>query len=78
MNVMLELMVLILIETEDSIYVIEVKLKPEIHDVDDLLNKFERVKQSFVKSSIPVIAGIWIGNEVESYAKGKGVEVWKF
>ncbi|OYT37226.1 MAG: hypothetical protein B6U89_07685 [Desulfurococcales archaeon ex4484_58] len=65
----------LLIETEDKIYVVEVKIQPNHHDIDDLLRKASIIKERLGKEAIPILAGVWIGDEVLEYARNKKVEV---
>ena len=66
------------IETEKAVYVVEVKLKAETKDVDDLLEKSKAVSRDFPgKNVIPVLTGGKIGKVVRGYAKGVSVKVFK-
>jgi predicted nuclease with TOPRIM domain len=67
-----------LIETERGIYVVEVKVKPTIDDLKDLLTKAEIVQRRYEKPTIPILAGTLIGDEVKAFAKGKNVEVYSY
>jgi len=64
-----------LIETDKTVYIIEVKTKPRQRHVDELLNKIELVQKAFTKPVKPILAGVYIGEEIEAYAKSKHVEV---
>jgi predicted nuclease with TOPRIM domain len=64
-----------LIETDRTVYIIEVKTKPRQRQVDELLNKIELVQKAFTKPVKPILAGVYIGDEVEAYAKSKHVDV---
>ena len=64
-----------LIETDKTVYIIEVKTKPRQRQVDELLNKIELVQKAFTKPVKPILAGVYIGDEVEAYAKSKHVDV---
>jgi hypothetical protein len=64
-----------LIETDKTVYIIEVKTKPRQRHVDELLNKIELVQKAFTKPVKPILAGVYIGDEVEAYAKSKHVDV---
>jgi ribosomal protein S1 len=64
-----------LIETDKTIYIIEAETKPRQRHVDELLNKVELVQKAFTKPVKPILAGVYIGEEVEAYAKSKHVEV---
>ncbi|BDC18730.1 apolipoprotein A1/A4/E family protein [Acidianus sp. HS-5] len=66
-----------LVETEKRVYVVEVKLKAEEKDVDELLNKVKEVEKEFQgKEIVPVLTGAKIGKNVRGYAKGMGVKVF--
>ena len=66
------------IETEKAVYVVEVKLKAETKDVDDILEKSKAVSRDFPgKNVIPVLTGGKIGKVVRGYAKGVNVKVFK-
>jgi uncharacterized phage-like protein YoqJ len=67
-----------LIETDKTVYIVEVKTKPRRRHVDELLKKIELVQKVFTKSVKPILAGVYIGEEVEVYARNKGVEVIKY
>jgi uncharacterized phage-like protein YoqJ len=64
-----------LIETDKTVYIIEVKTKPRQRHVDEPLNKIELVQKAFTKPVKPILAGVYIGEEIEAYAKSKHVEV---
>jgi len=69
----------LLIETEKRVFVVEIKVKPRESDVDELLAKASTVSKQFVgKEVIPVLAGARIGREVTSYARGRGVRVYRW
>ncbi|MEM1599084.1 MAG: hypothetical protein QXP31_06015 [Pyrobaculum sp.] len=67
----------LLVETEKRVYVVEVKTRPKPQDVGALLAKAEIVERALGKPAAPILAGTRIGKEVETYAKGKGVKVYK-
>ena len=66
------------VETDKSVYVIEIKTKPRQRHIDELLKNAEATQKIFRKPIKPMLAGVYIGSEVESYAKSKGVEVYKY
>ena len=68
----------LLVETNQRIYVIEVKTRPRIDDVGTLLAKAEAVKTALGREVVPILAGAWIGEDVENYAKAKGVAVYSY
>ncbi|MEM0484547.1 MAG: hypothetical protein QW434_07635 [Pyrobaculum sp.] len=68
----------LLIETEGRVYVVEVKARPRIDDVGALLAKAEVVGRKLGKPVASVLAGSYIGREVEAYARGKGVLVYVY
>ncbi len=59
--------------------VLEVKSKPRLSDVVKLAGLAESVARSaFARGRvIPVLAGVWVGGDVEAYARRWGVEVLK-
>lgn len=65
----------LLIETDKRVFVVEVEVRPRIDDVGALLAKAEVVGRKLDKQSVPVLAGTYVGREVELYAKNKGVLV---
>ena len=66
-----------IIETEKAVYVVEVKLKAETRDVDDLLARTNEVAKEFRgKEVVPVLASSRAGKVVRGYAKGMNVRVW--
>jgi hypothetical protein len=68
----------LLVETDKHVYVVEVKRRPKIADVRALLAKCDVAQQKLGKPAIPVLTGVMIGREVETYARGKGVRIMKF
>jgi predicted ATP-grasp superfamily ATP-dependent carboligase len=68
----------LLVETDRHVYVVEVKTRPKIADVGALLAKCDVAQQKLGKPAIPVLTGVMIGREVETYARGKGVTIMKF
>lgn len=68
----------LLVETDRNVYVVEVKTRPKIADVGALLARCDVAQQKLGKPAIPVLTGVFIGREVETYARGKGVRIMKF
>ncbi len=69
----------LLVETDKSVYVVEVKVKPKHEDVGVLLSKADIVRKHYPDKRIVVIlAGAYIGREVRDYAREKGVEVYVY
>ncbi|MEM2697755.1 MAG: hypothetical protein QXF17_00360 [Ignisphaera sp.] len=66
------------IETDRAAYVIEVKTKPSIEDIGVVLVKADIVQQRVGKPVVPIVTGVMIGREVESYAKSKGVAIYRY
>ncbi|WP_390530258.1 hypothetical protein [Sulfurisphaera ohwakuensis] len=67
-----------LVETDRAVYVIEVKFRAEIKDVDDLLTKVKDVEKEYQgKRIIPVLAGPKISKAVRGYAKGLNVIIYQ-
>ena len=63
------------IETSAKVYAVEVKLRAEASDVDDLLSKAKVLKEELGKEVYPVLTGSKINKTVRGYAKGFGVLV---
>ncbi|AEE94646.1 conserved hypothetical protein [Acidianus hospitalis W1] len=62
------------VETSGKVYVVEVKMRAEVSDVDDLLNKTKVLKEELGgKEVYPVLTGSKINKTVRGYAKGLGV-----
>jgi hypothetical protein len=67
-----------LIETDKTVYIVEVKIKPRRRHVNEFLKKIELVQKAFTKPVKPILAGVYIGDEVEVCARSRGVEVIKY
>jgi len=67
-----------LVETVERIYVIEVKVQPDHHDIDALLRKAEAAEKVLGKPATPVLAGVWIGDDARRYAEARGVEIYEY
>ncbi len=66
----------LLVETDRSIYVVEVKIQPNHEDVDDLVTKLEVAKRMFLGKEVrAILVGTYIGTEIEIYAKSRGIEI---
>lgn len=69
----------LLIVTDKSVYVVEVKVKPKISDVRELVAKARLVKNMYKDQKvIPILAGALINTGVEKYALKPGVEVKRY
>ena len=66
----------LLVETDRRVYVVEVKVKPEIEDVGALLAKSEVVRGALGREAVPILTATWIGDDVEKYARGKRVLIY--
>ncbi|MEB3772625.1 MAG: hypothetical protein GSR82_02970 [Desulfurococcales archaeon] len=64
-------------EGKEKHFVVEIKVKPKHSDIGALLSKAEIYSSKAGVKAIPVIAGVWIGLEIKSYAESKNVIVWK-
>lgn len=62
-----------LIETSERVYAVEVKVRAEVGDVDDLINKVKVLKEELGRDVYPVLTGSKINKTVRGYAKGLGV-----
>ena len=58
------------IETSAKVYAVEVKLRAEASDVDDLLSKAKVLKEELGREVFPVLTGSKINKTVRGYAKG--------
>jgi len=63
------------IETSAKVYAVEVKLRAEVSDVDELLSKAKVLKEELGREVYPVLTGSKINKTVRGYAKGFGVLV---
>uniref|UniRef100_A0A7J3Z9A5 DUF3782 domain-containing protein n=1 Tax=Ignisphaera aggregans TaxID=334771 RepID=A0A7J3Z9A5_9CREN len=68
----------LLIESDKNIYIIEIKARPKQKHIDKLVEKAEAIQKVFEKPVKPILAGVYIGNEVELYAKNKGIEIYRY
>ena len=68
----------LLVETDKAVYVVEIKVQPNHHDVNNLVKKAEIVRTRFDKRCVPVLAGTWIGDDVRRYARGKDVVILEY
>ncbi|AEA11543.1 hypothetical protein TUZN_0037 [Thermoproteus uzoniensis 768-20] len=68
----------LLVETDKSVYVVEVKTRPRRRDVDAVARKAEAARGAYGKPAVAILAGVRIGDDVEKYAKGKGVLVYRY
>ncbi|MGC8596945.1 MAG: hypothetical protein ACP5NY_03390 [Thermocladium sp.] len=68
----------LLLTTDKAAYVVEVKVRPTINDVGALLAKVDVVQRNLNKPTVPILTGSYIGGEVEAYAKGKGVKIYRY
>ena len=58
-------------------FLVGVKVKPSHSDVGIVLSKADLYEARTGVRPRPVLAGVWVGKEVEAYARSKGVEVVK-
>ena len=63
------------VETSVRVYAVEIKLRAEVSDVDDLLNKTKALKEELGREVYPVLTGSRINKTVRGYAKGLGILV---
>ncbi len=67
------------VETDRSVYIVEVKVKPKHPDVGALTGKADLVRRHYPdKDVIPILAGALVGREIEEYARSKGVRVYVY
>jgi len=67
-----------IVETNKNVYVVEVKVKPTIDDLRDLMKKLEVVRRRYGKQVIPILAGTLIGEDIKVLARSEGVEVYTY
>ena len=63
------------IETQDLIYIVEVKIQPNHHDIRELIRKAELVRRRLGKDVKPILSGSWIGDDVRSYASKENIDI---
>ena len=68
----------LLVETDKTVYAVEIKVKPKRRHVNELLAKAEAAQRVYAKPVKPVLAGAYISAEVERYARSKGAEVIRY
>ena len=72
---------LLVIAEKDGVekhFIVEVKVRPKHSDVGALIAKAELyMARARVEGAVPVLAGVYIGREVENYAKSRGVLVFR-
>ncbi len=69
----------LLIETDKTVYIVEVKVKPKHSDIGVLLVKTEIARKHYPgKQVVPILAGTMISRDVEKYAENKGVKVYSY
>ncbi len=67
------------IETDKTVYVVEVKVKPKHEDIGRLMAKADLVKKYYPGKKVEVIlAGTLIGGEIEEYAREKNIKVYVY
>jgi len=68
----------LLIVTDKAVYVVEVKVKPKHSHVGALESKIELARKAYPNLRVEgILAGTQIGNEIEEYAKNKGIRVYR-
>ncbi|MEM0352347.1 MAG: hypothetical protein QW459_05150 [Sulfolobales archaeon] len=69
----------LLVESDRRVYVVEVKVRPKHRDVDSILGKLDVVRKHYPEKEVAgVLAGVWIGREVEEYAREKGIVTYAY
>ena len=71
----IDLLVVAVKDGVESHFLVEVKVKPSHADVGALLAKADLYEARVGVRPVPVLAGVWIGGEVEAYARSRGVLV---
>lgn len=68
----------LLVVTDKAAYVVEVKLKPTVRDVNRLLAKARVVQERVQRGVVPVLTGSLVGGDVAEYAEGRGVRIYVY
>ncbi|MEM1561028.1 MAG: hypothetical protein QXN35_05705 [Ignisphaera sp.] len=68
----------LLVETDRSIYIVEVKVRPSIEDVGSLIAKAEVVEKRFGKPAVAILAGALIGDDVRAYVESRGIKIYSY
>jgi archaellum component FlaC len=69
----------LLVVTDRSVYVVEVKVKPKQRHVGEVLVKAELASRRYpVRRVVAILAGARVGREVEDLASSKGVRVYSW
>ncbi|MEB3862010.1 MAG: hypothetical protein GSR84_07310 [Desulfurococcales archaeon] len=58
--------------------VVSIKVKPKHRDVSEVLGAADLYGSKYNVKVKPMLAGVWVGSEVEAYARRKGVIVVRF
>jgi len=67
-----------LVETLRKVYIVDVRIEPKISDVGELLAKTSILSRKYPgKLIIPILAGAVIEENIENYAKSRGIRVYK-
>ncbi len=67
------------IETDKTVYVVEVKVKPRHEDIGRLIAKADLVKKRYPGKRVEaILAGTMIGKEIEEYAYEKNIKVYVY
>lgn len=59
-------------------FVVSIKVKPRHRDVSEVLGAADLYGSRHDVRVKPMLAGVWVGSEVEAYARRKGVIVVRF
>ena len=68
----------LLVETDKRVFVVEVKIQPNHHDVDELVEKTKAAAKTTGKQATAVLAGTWVGGEVREYCRVKRVQLLEY
>ena len=68
----------LIVETDSKVYIVEVKIQPNHHDVDELLRKAGAVEKASGKPVEAILAGTWIGGELRRYCENRKVRVLEY
>ncbi|MCE4601618.1 MAG: hypothetical protein F7B18_00365 [Desulfurococcales archaeon] len=63
---------------EHVMLVVSIKVKPKHRDVSEVLGAADLYGSKYNVKAKPMLAGVWVGSEVEAYARRKGVTVVRF
>ncbi len=66
------------VETDRRIFIVEIKIQPNHHDVDEIIEKAKLITEKLGKPCIAAIAGTWIGYEIREYAERRKMLIFEY